>query len=70
MRYDLVIIGGGPAGEKAATSAAYFNKRVALVDASGSTLEPWRAEELLRDGSVGATRVTATDAGSRAVHER
>lgn len=31
-RYDLVVIGGGPAGEKAAVEAAYFGKRVALVD--------------------------------------
>jgi len=34
-RYDLVVIGSGPAGEKGATQAAYFGKRVALVE-SGS----------------------------------
>jgi NAD(P) transhydrogenase len=33
-RYDLVVIGGGPAGEKAAVAAAYFGRRVALVEAS------------------------------------
>lgn len=33
-RYDLVVIGGGPAGEKAAVAAAYFGKLVALVDDS------------------------------------
>ncbi len=27
-RYDLVVIGSGPAGEKAAAQAAYFGKRV------------------------------------------
>ena len=32
MSYDLVVIGGGPAGEKAATQAAYFGKRVAVVE--------------------------------------
>jgi NAD(P) transhydrogenase len=32
--FDLVVIGGGPAGEKAAAAAAYFGKRVALVEAS------------------------------------
>lgn len=32
MSYDLVVIGGGPAGEKAAAAAAYFGKSVALVD--------------------------------------
>jgi NAD(P) transhydrogenase len=30
--YDLVVIGGGPAGITAATTAAGFHKRVALVD--------------------------------------
>ncbi len=31
-RYDLIVVGGGPAGEKAAAQAAYWGKRVALVD--------------------------------------
>jgi len=31
-RYDLVVIGGGPAGEKGAAQAAYFGRRVALVE--------------------------------------
>jgi NAD(P) transhydrogenase len=31
-RYDLVVIGAGPAGEKGAAQAAYFGKRVAMVD--------------------------------------
>jgi NAD(P) transhydrogenase len=31
-KYDLIVIGGGPAGEKGAAQAAYFGKRVALVD--------------------------------------
>lgn len=30
--YDLVVIGAGPAGEKGAAQAAYFGKRVALVE--------------------------------------
>lgn len=30
--YDLVVIGAGPAGEKAATQAAYFGKSVAIVE--------------------------------------
>ena len=30
--YDLVVIGAGPAGEKGAVQAAYFGKRVALVE--------------------------------------
>ncbi|MBI4611723.1 MAG: Si-specific NAD(P)(+) transhydrogenase [Candidatus Rokubacteria bacterium] len=30
--YDLVVIGSGPAGEKGAARAAYFGKRVALIE--------------------------------------
>jgi NAD(P) transhydrogenase len=32
QRYDLVVVGGGPAGEKAAAQAAYWGKRVAVVE--------------------------------------
>ena len=32
QRYDLVVIGSGPAGEKGAAQAAYFGKSVALVE--------------------------------------
>jgi len=31
-RYDLVVIGGGPAAERGAAQAAYFGKRVAVVE--------------------------------------
>src|SRR6516164_1541542 len=31
--YDLVVIGAGPAGEKAAAQAAFFDKRVVVVEA-------------------------------------
>jgi NAD(P) transhydrogenase len=31
-RYDLVVIGSGPAGEKGAVQAAYFGKRVILIE--------------------------------------
>ncbi len=30
--FDLIVIGCGPAGEKAAAQAAYFGKRVAVID--------------------------------------
>lgn len=30
--FDLVVIGAGPAGEKGAAQAAYYNKTVALVE--------------------------------------
>jgi len=32
-KYDLIVIGAGPAGEKGGAQAAYFDKRVVLVDA-------------------------------------
>ncbi len=32
--YDLVVIGSGPAGEKGAAQAAYFGKKVAVVERS------------------------------------
>ena len=32
QKYDLVVIGSGPAGEKGAAQAAYFHKTVALVE--------------------------------------
>ena len=31
-KYDMVVIGAGPAGEKAAAQAAYFGHRVAIVE--------------------------------------
>ncbi len=31
-QYDLIVIGSGPAGEKGAAQAAYFGKRVAIVE--------------------------------------
>ena len=30
--YDLVVIGAGPAGEKAAAQAAFFHKRVLVIE--------------------------------------
>jgi NAD(P) transhydrogenase len=35
-RFDLVVIGAGPAGEKGATQAAYHGFRVAVVERAGS----------------------------------
>jgi NAD(P) transhydrogenase len=34
--FDLVVLGGGPAGEKGAAQAAYFKKRVAVVERAPS----------------------------------
>ncbi len=32
MKYELIVIGSGPAGEKAAVKAAYFKHKVALIE--------------------------------------
>src|SRR5687767_13090390 len=32
MDFDLIVIGAGPAGEKGAAGAAYFGKKVAVVE--------------------------------------
>jgi pyruvate/2-oxoglutarate dehydrogenase complex dihydrolipoamide dehydrogenase (E3) component len=45
VEYDLVVIGSGPAGEKAAVQAAYHGRRVALVEQAELT------------GGVGVTHV-------------
>jgi len=31
-KFDLIIIGSGPAGEKAACKAAYFGRKIALIE--------------------------------------
>lgn len=33
-KYDLIVIGSGPAGEKAAAKAAYFKQKVAIIEKS------------------------------------
>lgn len=34
-KYDVIIIGTGPAGEKAAAKAAYFRRKVAIIEKAG-----------------------------------
>ncbi|HXZ30127.1 MAG TPA: Si-specific NAD(P)(+) transhydrogenase [Dehalococcoidia bacterium] len=34
-KYDLIVLGSGPAGEKGAAQAAYFGKKVALAERDG-----------------------------------
>lgn len=45
--YDLVVLGGGPAGEKGAALAAYFGKKVALVER-----EPWLGGACVNTGTI------------------
>jgi NAD(P) transhydrogenase len=49
-KYDLIVIGSGPAGEKGAVKAAYFGKKVALVEKKsllGGTLSSVYIQALL-----------------------
>ena len=46
-RFNMVVIGSGPAGEKAAAQAAYFGKRVAVVERS-----PSPGGGVVRDGEI------------------
>jgi len=45
--FDLLVIGSGPAGEKGAAQAAYFGKRVAIVEK-----EPWLGGAGVNTGTV------------------
>src|SRR5262245_60456289 len=45
--FDLVVIGSGPAGEKGAAQAAYFGKRVAIIER-----EPYHGGAGINTGTV------------------
>ena len=45
--YDIVVIGSGPAGEKAALQASKLKKQVALIDTS-----PHRSGASLHTGTI------------------
>ena len=47
QQFDLIVLGGGPAGEKGAAQAAYFGKRVALVER-----EAWFGGAAVNTGTV------------------
>lgn len=53
-RFDMVVIGAGPAGEKGAAQAAYFGRRVAIVE---------------RHDAVGGTTWTQTALSSKTLRE-
>ncbi len=56
-RFDMVVLGAGPAGEKGAAQAAYFGKRVAIVDRStrpggAAAINAWAPSKTLREAAL------------------
>ena len=56
-QFDMVVIGAGPAGEKGAAQAAYFGKRVAIVERSAraggaAALNAWVPSKTLREAAL------------------
>ena len=55
--FDLVVIGAGPAGEKGAAQAAYFAKRVAIVErearpGGAAAINAWVPSKTLREAAL------------------
>jgi NAD(P) transhydrogenase len=56
-RFDMVVIGAGPAGEKGAAQAAYFDKRVAIVErqeraGGAAAINSWVPSKTLREAAL------------------
>src|SRR2546421_447726 len=67
-RYDLVVLGAGPAGEKAAAQAAYWGRRVAVVDKQRRPGGTVVVEPPDGDARVVAGDVIIITTGSRPFH--
>lgn len=61
QKFDLIVIGSGPAGEKGAAQAAYFGKKVALVEMEphlgGATASTTIPSKTLRETSLALSGV-------------
>lgn len=56
-RFDMVVIGAGPAGEKGAAQAAYFGKKVAIVErfrrpGGAAAINAWVPSKTLREAAL------------------
>jgi NAD(P) transhydrogenase len=56
-RFDMVVIGAGPAGEKGAAQAAYFGKKVAIVERSArpggaAAINAWVPSKTVREAAL------------------
>ncbi|HEX6539308.1 MAG TPA: Si-specific NAD(P)(+) transhydrogenase [Candidatus Dormibacteraeota bacterium] len=63
--YDVIVIGSGPAGEKAAAHAAYFGRRVAVIER-----EPWLGGVVVRDGGIPTKTLRETALYVTGFHKR
>ena len=68
-KHDLIVIGSGPAGEKGAAQAAYFGKRVALIEQSpdarrGGGEHQHSVQGAARDGAVSGRAFAAASCGA------
>ena len=66
--FDLIVIGCGPAGEKAGAQAAYFGKRVAVIEGAehvgGSCINTGTVpSKTLRESALYFSGVTYTTVG-------
>ena len=61
--YDLIVLGSGPAGEKGAAQAAYFGKKVAMVERDyhlgGATATTTVPSKTLRETALALTGIRA-----------
>ena len=65
--YDLIVIGAGPAGEKGAAQAAYFGRRVAIVEnqaqpGGAAAINAWVPSKTLREAALYLTGFQTRDA--------
>jgi len=65
--FDLVVIGAGPAGEKGAAQAAYFGRRVAIVEnqaqpGGAAAINAWVPSKTLREAALYLTGFQTRDA--------
>lgn len=62
-KYDLIVLGSGPAGEKGAAQAAYFGKQVAMIERDyylgGATASDTIPSKTLRETSLALSGIRA-----------
>ena len=66
-KFDLIVIGSGPAGEKGAAQAAYFGKKVALVE-ENSYLGGAAASTTIPSKTLRETSLTLSGIRARRLH--